>query len=110
MRLTGDLVRSIRRTVEKETSAGCASVCVLTRTLAETERLAPKLPCLVPITDSNQTLPRKPVLMPLMYAKGLEFDAVIVIDDDKADEQARYVMATRALHRLYLADSGETAQ
>ena len=110
VRLTGDLVRSIRRTVEKETSAGCASVCVLTRTLAETERLAPKLPCLVPITDSNQTLPRKPVLMPLMYAKGLEFDAVIVIDDDKADEQARYVMATRALHRLYLADSGETAQ
>ena len=105
VRLTGNLIRTIRNTVEKETASGCTSVCVLTRTLAEAVHLAEKLPGVVPILDSNQTLPRKPVLMPLMYAKGLEFDAVISVDDGKADDQAKYVMATRALHRLYLADA-----
>lgn len=41
------------------------------------------------------------VLIPSYYAKGLEFDAVIVVDfDENTDNLVRYIMATRALHRL----------
>lgn len=41
------------------------------------------------------------VLVPSYYAKGLEFDGVIVVDfDDNTDDLVKYIMATRALHRL----------
>lgn len=48
------------------------------------------------------------VLLPSYFAKGLEFDAVIVIDDankintNKEDSKIKYVMCTRALHELYV--------
>ena len=42
------------------------------------------------------------MLLPSYFAKGLEFDAAIIIMDDKKDkdDKLRYVMATRALHDL----------
>lgn len=41
------------------------------------------------------------VLVPSYYAKGLEFDAVIMIDfDEDTDNLIKYIMSTRALHRL----------
>ena len=39
--------------------------------------------------------------MPSYFAKGLEFDAVIIVNFDKdTDNLIKYIMATRALHRL----------
>ena len=41
------------------------------------------------------------VLVPSYYAKGLEFDAVIILDfDEDTDNLIKYIMSTRALHRL----------
>ncbi|MGL5379311.1 HelD family protein [Clostridium sp.] len=41
------------------------------------------------------------VLVPSYFAKGLEFDGVIVVDfDDNTDDLIKYIMCTRALHRL----------
>ena len=41
------------------------------------------------------------VLLPAYFAKGLEFDGVIIIDDkDSTPNLVKYIMCTRALHRL----------
>lgn len=41
------------------------------------------------------------VIIPSYYAKGLEFDAVILINTkEETDNLIKYIMATRALHRL----------
>ena len=41
------------------------------------------------------------VIVPSYYAKGLEFDGVIIVNfDDKTDDLVKYIMSTRALHRL----------
>ncbi|AOR24615.1 HelD family protein [Clostridium taeniosporum] len=40
------------------------------------------------------------VLIPAYLAKGLEFDGVIVIENHEIDPLVKYIMCTRALHRL----------
>ncbi|GAA0077199.1 AAA family ATPase [Clostridium sp. CTA-5] len=40
------------------------------------------------------------VLIPAYLAKGLEFDGVIVIENHEIDSLVKYIMCTRALHRL----------
>ena len=41
------------------------------------------------------------VLLPAYYAKGLEFDGVILLDDfNNTPNLVKYIMCTRALHRL----------
>lgn len=49
------------------------------------------------------------VVIPSYFAKGLEFDAVVMVLDKKSDadeykqeDKLRYVMATRALHELHV--------
>lgn len=56
-------------------------------------------------------LEEKIVAMPIMLAKGLEFDVVIVWDDrDEAyweeNKNLKYLMCTRALHELYFVTEG----
>ncbi|AVP54582.1 DNA helicase [Clostridium tetani] len=51
-------------------------------------------------------------IVPSYFAKGLEFDAVILIDssvEDKNYEKMMYVMATRALHELKVYKIKESA-
>ena len=40
------------------------------------------------------------VLMPAYLAKGLEFDGVIIIENKEIQPLVKYIMCTRALHRL----------
>ena len=40
------------------------------------------------------------VLIPAYLAKGLEFDGVVIIDDGDIQPLVKYIMCTRALHRL----------
>ncbi|MBC2579735.1 UvrD-helicase domain-containing protein [Clostridium sp. DJ247] len=46
------------------------------------------------------------VILPCYFAKGLEFDSVIVIDtvntDSQQEDKLMYVMSTRALHELFI--------
>lgn len=58
------------------------------------------------ILKSDQYLEEKIVAMPIMLAKGLEFDVVIVWDDRdetywEENKNLKYLMCTRALHELY---------
>ena len=69
-------------------------------TVAKTERPIQYL------LKSNDYLEEKIVAMPIMLAKGLEFDVVIVWDDRdeeywKENKNLKYLMCTRALHELY---------
>lgn len=42
------------------------------------------------------------VLIPAYLAKGLEFDGVIVVEDEEMQPLVKYIVCTRALHRLSL--------
>lgn len=90
------------------------SVAILTVDLDSARTVQQKMGAIVPKTDrpiqyllkANQYLEEKIVAMPIMLAKGLEFDVVIVWDDrDEAyweeNKNLKYLMCTRALHELY---------
>jgi len=90
------------------------SVAILTADLDSARIVQQKMGMHVSKTDrpiqyvlkANQYLEEKIVVMPIMLAKGLEFDVVIVWDDrDEAyweeNKNLKYLMCTRALHELY---------
>jgi len=55
------------------------------------------------IIDANKSLNKRITIMPVVFSKGLEFDAVIIADFTKAQyENMQYLMCTRALHLLYI--------
>jgi len=45
------------------------------------------------------------VLLPAYLAKGLEFDGVIVVDNNEIQPLLKYIMCTRALHRLSVIET-----
>lgn len=59
------------------------------------------------LTDESTSLQERLSICPLVQSKGLEFDAVIVVDADEATypgllgRQQLFVAATRAMHALY---------
>lgn len=90
------------------------SVAILTADLDSARYVYQKMGHMVAKTERsiqyllkpNEYLEEKIVVMPIMLAKGLEFDVVIVWDDrDDAyweeNKNLKYLMCTRALHELY---------
>ena len=90
------------------------SVAILTADLDSARYVQQKMGTIVPLTERpiqylfkpNQYLEEKIVAMPIMLAKGLEFDVVIVWDDRdesywEENKNLKYLMCTRALHELY---------
>lgn len=90
------------------------SVAILTADLDSARYVQQKMGHMVSKTERpiqyllkpNEYLEEKIVVMPIMLAKGLEFDVVIVWDDrDEAyweeNRNLKYLMCTRALHELY---------
>ena len=66
-----------------------------------------RLQCII---KEDTVLQEKIVVMPIMLAKGLEFDVVIVWDDRDESywvehKNLRYLMSTRALHELFFIKS-----
>jgi DNA helicase II / ATP-dependent DNA helicase PcrA len=87
------------------------NIAVLCRDLEETEALGRKLKAreYVKIIDTEEILHTGgAVVIPSYFAKGLEFDAVILIQDRDREEEKKlnYVMATRALHELMVFKIG----
>ncbi len=88
---------------------GYESIALITKTRRDAEawqaKLADKMH--LPILGRNAQMGNV-FLAPLSLSKGLEFDAVLVMDCDAAhygqagDERLLYVACTRALHRLAL--------
>lgn len=94
------------------------SVAVLTADLETARVLQHKLGDMVSDTNRNiqyllhqdASLEEKIVVMPVLLAKGLEFDVVIVWDDKteaywEEHKTLKYLMCTRALHELYFLSS-----
>lgn len=57
------------------------------------------------LTRPQDTLQQRVVILPVMLAKGLEFDAVILPDFPSIPSHMRYLMCTRVLHQLFLLGS-----
>lgn len=95
---------------------GLNTVAVVCRSEADAKRTAEKLGELIPLSESD---PERAVfsdgvmVLPVAYTKGLEFDAVLILDPDREaypvdDGHAKllYVAATRALHELCILHTG----
>lgn len=125
----GDPVR-VERTADREALiASCAKTCsdwqkkgydtiaVICRNREEAARTAGELKKLIPVAESD---PEKAVfqsgvmVFSVEFTKGLEFDAVLILDPDRKDypsddgnAKLLYVAATRALHELCVLYTGD---
>ncbi|HQM95836.1 MAG TPA: AAA family ATPase [Clostridia bacterium] len=98
----------IKDIVSKYVLAGYRSIAVITRTESFAKQLQPYLKDvkISRVTEKNTSYTYGSVLMPSYLTKGLEFDAVIVIDtlNDKFKKEEEmnlfYTCCTRALHEL----------
>lgn len=89
---------------------GLNTIAIVCRTLEKAELVARQLGRLIPVCESNlekAVFSDGIMVLPVVYTKGLEFDAVLIFDPDKEeypvdDGHAKllYVAATRALHEL----------
>lgn len=87
-------------------SSGLETVGIICRNMDETKHFGGLLKNnkYVKIIDrENLIYSGGEVVIPSYLAKGLEFDGVIMVNTEKSSEKDKisYVMATRALHKLY---------
>ncbi|GAB6168394.1 AAA family ATPase [Clostridium carnis] len=98
------LIDTILNLLEDYQDEKYENIAVITKGKAELRLIAPELKKFTKILsfDKEDIIYRGgKVLVPSYYAKGLEFDGVIVVDfDDETDDLVKYIMCTRALHRL----------
>ena len=82
------------------------SIAIITKTLNDAKKLKTIYKDYDLITPSDITYESKITIIPSYLSKGLEFDAVIIIDtfnkENKIDLKLLYVAMTRALHKLYI--------
>ena len=99
-----DLIHLIDSLLEDFDDLKYENVAVITRSKDELEVIAPELKKYTRIMTfdrSDMLYKGGKVIIPSYYAKGLEFDAVIVVDfDNKNENLIEYIMCTRALHKL----------
>lgn len=89
---------------------GLNTIAIVCRIPEKAELVARQLGRLIPVCESNlekAVFSDGIMVLPVVYTKGLEFDAVLIFDPDKEeypvdDGHAKllYVAATRALHEL----------
>lgn len=96
------------------------TVAILTKNLTQAHQIYQKLhhqnDDVTLMTDSDASLPKGTLVLPIYLAKGLEFDAVIGWDvsaNNFPDERftgTLYTIATRAMHQLVLISTGPVSQ
>ena len=85
--------------------AGMERCAVLCQTIAEARTLhqlvKDKIDCQLVSTEKDPT-DAQLLIMPVYFAKGLEFDGVVAVEASKPKEDGllSYILCTRALHRL----------
>lgn len=108
-----ELVRLIKDEVALCRQAGYNSIALITKTVRDARAWHARLAPGIRLIDAGDWEPTGAFIMPLHLSKGLEFDAVLVLDADSAhygsadDKRLLYVACTRALHRLNLFYMGE---
>lgn len=99
-----DLIDTILETLEAYDDENYDNIAIITKDKEELKRIAPELKKFTKLLafDREDVIYRGgKVIVPSYYAKGLEFDGVIIVDfDDNTDDLVKYIMATRALHQL----------
>ncbi|MFL0194793.1 HelD family protein [Clostridium sp. WILCCON 0269] len=100
-----ELVDKILDDVVKLKERGYESIAIICRDLKNAEALSNLIKRRIHINLINREdmiYSSGEVILPGYFAKGLEFDAVIMIDTSQDDDTLKYIMATRALHELYV--------
>ena len=100
-----DLIDSLLEALEAFDDENYDNVAIITKDKEALHKIAPELKKFTKILSfENEDMIYKggKVIIPSYYAKGLEFDAVIVVnyEEDKTDDLVKYIMYTRALHQL----------
>lgn len=112
------LITAISSYIEEQKAAGMHTIAIIGRTSEACATIYAQLletGLTVELLEEDQTRYSGGVLIvPIYLAKGLEFDAVLIIDADSRtyrldslDAKLLYVGCTRALHRLKLLHRGE---
>jgi DNA helicase IV len=110
-----ELVRAVANSVANLRAAEHENIALITRTPERSAWLGATLPpvegSLPPVvTDGDFHYEGGVVILPAHLAKGLEFDAVVVVDasadeypeESRLDAQLLYVALTRAIHELHV--------
>ena len=99
-----DLIDTILETLEDYDDENYDNIAIITKDKEELKKIAPELKKftkLLAFDREDVIYSGGKVIVPSYYAKGLEFDGVIIVNfDDNTDDLVKYIMATRALHRL----------
>ena len=110
------IVNFIQKSISEFEKNGNKTVGILTKSIKQCEELNKLLQGKMTynhLTIDTTQFSEGIILAPTFLVKGLEFDAVIVIDADKdnfsteIDKQALYVACTRAMHELRIMFKGE---
>jgi len=103
-------VESVAKKINSLKEAGLSSMAVICRNSNTAQRVSDMLSQKgVPVTlvkENQNTFVRGISVVPSYLSKGLEYDAVFVIDADKysfeSERKLYYTVCTRALHTLYV--------
>lgn len=99
-----DLIDTILETLEDYDDENYDNIAIITKDKNDLKKISPELKKFTKILafDREDVIYRGgKVIVPSYYAKGLEFDGVIIVNfDDNTDDLVKYIMSTRALHRL----------
>jgi len=112
-----ELKKIILQKVEDFKSKTYENIAIICKDIKETEKVFELISGIVNvkmIDKENSVYHSGIVVLPSYFAKGLEFDAVLMVldkpsdigehktDKYKQEDKLRYVMATRALHELHV--------
>ena len=112
-----ELIRKCAQTCQNWQKKGYGTIAVICRSREDASRTAGELKSLLPSAQSDlekAVFGSGIMVLPVEFTKGLEFDAVLILDPDRKsypsdDGNARllYVAATRALHELCVLHTGD---
>lgn len=102
-----ELSESIIESLKEFSNEGLESIAIITRDKEELEKvynLISNKVHLVKFDNEDVLYKGGNVIISSYFAKGLEFDGVIIVDNgsskDENEDLIKYIMSTRALHRL----------
>ncbi|CAG7839728.1 ATP-dependent DNA helicase [Clostridium novyi B str. ATCC 27606] len=103
-----EVVKEIDNTIHNLRKEGFDSIAIVCKNLKQAkviDSLMNKATNVKILDRENIVYNKGEVIIPSYFAKGLEFDAVIMVTNDYTqglEDKMMYVMATRALHELYV--------
>ena len=119
-RIRRHLIRRAVRVLQDWQSAGYNTLAVVCRDREKAARTAKELNEYIAVCGDdleNAVFSEGIMVLPVEYTKGLEFDAVLLLDptgseypDDDGHAKLLYVAATRALHELCVIHSGSLTE